>query len=480
MLAGFITFPVLTRVFSVEDYGVMNLVAVTVTMTVAVGKLGVQHSIVRYQSEIKAGKSRFTLNQHYSTTVVGMVATAFAIAALMAIGIRLIPSRLLPDRRLVGLLALGSTIVAADVIESAFVNFIRADQETARLMRYQVAKKYLGLGAILFAVLIVTPTLYSFYTANAVAEWVGVLALVLLVFRNKERPRPRLSEFSRPLYGEMLLFGIPMMIGYELSYISLAVGDRYVIEGMIGEAPLGLYGAACNLCQYVAAAIVTSMGQAVVPLYMNIWDREGPAEASAFITNSLRTYALFAAPVIAGLAAVGPELLRSLAADKYSGGAPVIPWVIAGMVIDGANTMLGAGLFVNRRTRIVMGIVLSCAVGNILLNVALVPRMGILGSAVATLVSYLATSCLMATIGRKFLPIRIPWRTIVIAASAGLAMYACIARLWPGHHWQTVGLRALLGAPIYVAAVAVLDLEARNLLRQAAGRLWSGKKGQAV
>jgi hypothetical protein len=28
--------------------------------------------------------------------------------------------------------------------------------------------------------------------------------------------------------------------------------------------------------------------------------------------------------------------------------------------------------------------------------------------------------------------------------------------------------------------VAVLDLEARNLLRQAAGRLWSGKKGQAV
>src|SRR5690242_17842047 len=75
MLAGLVSFPLLTRVFSVADYGVMNLVAATVTISVALGKLGVQHSILRYWSEITAGKSRYTMPQLISTTFLGMVAT---------------------------------------------------------------------------------------------------------------------------------------------------------------------------------------------------------------------------------------------------------------------------------------------------------------------------------------------------------------------------------------------------------------------
>src|SRR5262245_15683966 len=63
MLPGLVTFPLLTRLFSVSDYGVMNLVAATLTVSVALGKVGVQHSIIRFHSEIVAGKSRYSLRQ---------------------------------------------------------------------------------------------------------------------------------------------------------------------------------------------------------------------------------------------------------------------------------------------------------------------------------------------------------------------------------------------------------------------------------
>ena len=60
--AGFITFPILTRVFDVADYGVLNLVSATLLLLVAVGKLGMQHAVVRLYSEIRAGKHAATFD----------------------------------------------------------------------------------------------------------------------------------------------------------------------------------------------------------------------------------------------------------------------------------------------------------------------------------------------------------------------------------------------------------------------------------
>src|SRR5207249_459098 len=113
--------------------------------------------------------------------------------------------------------------------------------ETAALMKYQVAKKYLGLGIILTAVLLISRTLTAFYWATVISEGLALVALARYLFRGGARPRPTLANFSRPLHRELLAFGIPMMIGYELSGIVLSVGDRYVIDGLIGEVPLGLY-----------------------------------------------------------------------------------------------------------------------------------------------------------------------------------------------------------------------------------------------
>ena len=44
MLLGFISFPVFTRVFSVAEYGVINLITNTVLLLTVLSKFGFQHS----------------------------------------------------------------------------------------------------------------------------------------------------------------------------------------------------------------------------------------------------------------------------------------------------------------------------------------------------------------------------------------------------------------------------------------------------
>ncbi len=473
IISGLITFPLLTRIFSVADYGNMNLIAATISVAAAFGKVGVQHSILRYDSEIGAGKRPFTLPQLYSTAIIGMTATAVLVMVVFLVATQVVPVGWVGNDAVRPLFAIASLLLVVQVVESAFLNFLRSGQNTAAMMKYQVVKKYLGLGLILAFLFLISRSLVMFYSATVLSESAAVLALGIFLFRGGKRPIPSLANFSRPLYREMLGFGIPMMIGYELSGIVLAVGDRYVIEGVMGATALGLYSAAYNLCQYVQAVVIASVGQAVMPLYLQMWDRQGPKDTAAFVARSLRTYALFAVPVIAGLAAVGPELLPSLASDKYSSATVVVPWVIAGIVVDGCNSMVGAGLFIHRKTRVIMAIVLSCAALNLILNLLLVPRVGIVGAAIATLVCYTVTAGAMAVAGRHLLPIALPWATVLRAGLASVLMYVSLQPVLPGRRLLTVGVRLLVGAPLYIAVMGLIDPDARGILQSVFNRVRS-------
>jgi O-antigen/teichoic acid export membrane protein len=149
--------------------------------------------------------------------------------------------------------------------------------------------------------------------------------------------------------------------------------------------------------------------------------------------------------------------------------------VIAGMVVDGASSQSGAGLFIHRKTRRIMVIVTSCAVVNILLNIVLVPRVGIVGAAIATLVSYALSALLYAVAGRNLLTVKLPWRTLLRAGAASAVMYLAVAFVLPGHRLLTVAVRAPLGACVYALTLVLIDSDARALARQMLARLGRGR-----
>jgi O-antigen/teichoic acid export membrane protein len=256
------------------------------------------------------------------------------------------------------------------------------------------------------------------------------------------------------------------MIGYELSGVILSIGDRYVIKAIIGDAQLGLYSAAYNMCQYIGSTLVYSITQAIMPMYMRIWNQEGPEAASAFTSRSLGHYLLFVTPVVAGVASVGPYLLPALASEKYVHAGVVLPWIIGGMALDGASNYLGAGLYVERRPRLLMGLMTGSALLNVALNLLLVPRLGILGAAVSTLLCYLGIAVSFAIIGGRYLRVRMPWTTFLRAAFASVTMYWVLEKLEFEHRLLTIAVRGVAGVVMYAALILILDAEARSQARK--------------
>jgi O-antigen/teichoic acid export membrane protein len=459
--AGFISFPILTRVFSVADYGILNLVSATLLLLVAIAKLGHQHAIVRFYGSVAASREPAAMDRFATTAVGMMLMSAGVVTVIWLLLSQLLPQSLWNDGRVRGVFLLTAALVLIRTLESALNNIMRAAQRSAAVSLFAVLKRYCTLLLAIGAVLLVAPTLTAFYSSTLLAEGVLVIVLFAVALR---RIRLSPSAFSPSLARSMLAFGIPM-IGFELAAIALNIGDRYALQLMLGADAVGLYSAAHNLCQYVQAILVSSMAQAVLPMYLQTWENEGRERTEALLESTLYYYIVVGMPAVFGMWVVAPELLRLLASEQYVDSAAVVPWVMGGMGIDGIMPMLMAGLYIAKKSKVVLWLVGGAALLNVVLNVALIPIWGIIGSAVATLASATALAIATAQVSSRYLTIRIPMRDVVTSLGASAVMWIIASRVELEWLALTLLAKVVVGASVYVICLLALSGRARDVVR---------------
>ena len=456
--AGLVSFPILTRLLGVDEYGLMSLVATALSLLVGIGKLGMQHATLRFHSEIQAGKREVGASAFVATVVYGMGAIGLVTTALWALGSQLVPAAWWNDPRVQPLMLLTAGLIFVRVMDSAFVNQLRAQERSGTLMIYSVVRRYVTLALMLFVMFQVAGNVWGFYAATIAGEVLATLAMGVWLYR---RAAPRPSEFSPPLFRAMLAFGIPM-IGYELSSIVLSMGDRYIIQSLLGAEPLGVYSAAYNMCDYIKSMLFGSLVAAAQPMYMRYWEQQGAPPTIEFLSRFLRVYVMAAMLVVGGLAAIGAELLGFLASAKYREGATVIPFVVAGMALESVLVITGAGLYLQKRSKTIMLLVLLTAVMNLGLNYLLIPRLGIIGAGVSTLISYSTLMLAGATLGRRSLPLALPVGALVKFGSIALAMYLLVMRIDLHGDFSTMIARMAAGLLVYAVLTLALDRQARE------------------
>lgn len=475
-LAGVISFPIFTRVFSVSEYGLLNLVSSMLGLMVGLGKLGLQTSTIRFFAEAESGKSDITEDTFISTALLGMIVTGSCATVAVLLFSELAPDWFWSDPRVRGLMTLTAVLVLIRVVDSCLVNVLRAQERSGVYGFYTVARRYGGLAIVLLVIFDLLPGLHGFYAGTITAEALALLALGWVVLRGRTI---RLRNYSSKLMRAMLAFGLPMA-AYEMSSLLLAQGDRYVIQGLIGGDALGVYSAAYNFSEYVQSALLFPFSMAMAPMLTRTWEREGKVATRHFIEHALHYYILAACAVVFGMAAVGGEALELLASKKYVPGAVIIPWVMLGMAFDGVNAMLGAGLYLNKRAKTVMALVICATVVNLGLNFALVPTQGIMGSAVATLITYCGLTTASALFSRRYLEVQIPWLHALKASACGLVMYLVTTQIDSHHLIVSIGLKLVCASLTYLVLVLAFDRRSREAIKSVLGRSRQSAGGSEI
>ena len=465
-IAGFISFPILTRFFSVEEYGLMNLVSTTLAIIVGLSKLGVHNSIVRYVHEIRNNNSKFNNDELFNTVFFSMLFFSLLIAILWSVSSQYLPLDIVKDEQIYGLFLLTSLLIPIRVIFSFFSNTLKSLEKSIVLTTYKVIQRYLTLALMLLFIFYISENLYGFYWAIIIAELSVLIAMARNIFNEFS---VNMSRIRYDLLKPMIVYGAPLMM-YELSAALLNTGDRYIIQAISGSAQMGLYSAAYNLCDYVYTIFVVSVGSAIMPMYMRIWEEKGEAETKKFLKDTLYYYTLVAVPIIFGIMILGDELLDLMASSKYTDGAVVMPYVISGMLVKGAVLIFAAGLYIQKNTIMVMWLVLASASLNVVLNLLLIPTMGIEGAAIATLISYITLALLGYYYGRKALLIIIPYEIFAKALFASLIMMYLISLIDQYSVLINLILGAIAGVLTYGLIMIFIDKKSKlivfNLLKR--------------
>jgi len=154
-------------------------------------------------------------------------------------------------------------------------------------------------------------------------------------------------------------------------------------------------------------------------------------------------------------------LISTLFGSNYSSGTPAFQILLVGVtfyVVAAVNNNLIAGI---GKPKTVTAIILSAALFNVLLNLLLIPRFGILGAAFSTSISYLImliTSTYKATgyIGSKF-PIK-EWLTLLFPALAFLGMLWLVEKSLHLNTWLEISISALIAGIVYFLLVSILKV----------------------
>lgn len=457
MLVGLVSFPILTRILSTEDYGTMSLITVFSAIAVAVAKGGLSDSIIRFYREY-ADTDRLPT---FTATVVFRGLALVSIVTVLYV---------LMSTNLHDLLGIPPTATTAFLVMAGFLfarplniivlNFLRATGRTIFYNTMMVILKITSVGLGIALLLIFNHQIAANFAGIVIAELLCGIVLWHWFAKNYSMsPRNVSGQLAWTLMG----FGLPLL-ATELGYLLLIYSDRYILAMFHGPSTLGVYSVGYSLPQYLNDLVLFSVSYSIVPIYTELYAKKGRAETQAFLGSALKYYVMGILPLIAGYAAVCRDAIVFLASDKYEGAAQFSPIIVGGLAFLGMNYILYAGLYLEKRSKLILLNMAVAVAVNIAMSLVLVPKYASWGASTAMLIACASSSLMTAILSFRHLPIKLPLGTLVKYGLASVAMWWLLGMIETGAPLGNLLVKVPAGAAFIGAVMFVLD---RPLLRGA-------------
>lgn len=440
--ASFISFPIFTRLLSKDDYGLMAIINLTLSFSITIGSAGLRDAVLRFFSFYKEkGREK----NFYVTLVVGILLAG----SLVAVVLLLLAGLLLFVRKiqLTSFYLLFFVIVILYFRLFNFLQraFLRIQEKAKAAVTLDIVLRYGSVGLSIVGVL-VWHNIMGFFGGILLAE------LAVMVFL-LAKPVYRFSEggFDRDILKVCLVFGLPLMVENLASYL-LSGGDRYMISYFLGARQVANYSVAYNYCEYPLTIIRNALLYSFMPIIFNHWNADEKDDVRDGLNRYFKIYLWLAVPVVFGVTAVARHGVVFLAGEQYSGLTHLVPIIASGVVLNGMNFVISAGLILAKKTLVMLKITLVATLLNLALNIIAVPIFGLYGAAIATLWTYMVYFLLSIYLSQKEFKFPIPYGDIFKAVFSGFIMYVVI-KVIPIRFLPILVGQILLGVLTYVLMV---------------------------
>jgi O-antigen/teichoic acid export membrane protein len=185
---------------------------------------------------------------------------------------------------------------------------------------------------------------------------------------------------TRRLYG----YGMSFLAG-NLMVTTVFRIDVFLVNGMLGPAPLGIYSVAVAFAELVL--LVPNAIGTVLFAHLPAMDEQ---DQIGLLARSSRMTVLISLVVGLGVAAISYPLVVVLMGARFAGAVVPLCALVPGLIAMSANYVFANYFGAHGRPLVTAGCFLVGSVLNIAANLALIPALGILGAAIASTIAYAA------------------------------------------------------------------------------------------
>jgi len=305
---------------------------------------------------------------------------------------------------------------------------------------------------------------FGFGVAGLAGGFVGgLIAGGLMNFRYLEL---RLVRFKLSHLKNLSGFSFWIFLTASGSLV-FSYADTILIGFFMSNADVGIYRTAFQLTS-VATFVTLAFHTVLYPKISN-WGTHGQITKIESSLARAWTYSLFLAiPTCVGGWILGERLLYFLYGAPFVAGAPALYFLLLVQVVNVFMFLGTMSLTALNRPKDAFWITVIAAIANILLDLVLIPIIGIAGAAVATLIAMTLNALGALLLLSRVISVKFEYEAIknILYASGIMAIVVLLIRfLLPLTHVIFVLVAVIVGAIIYILVLFKLDRKIHDELK---------------
>lgn len=445
---GFIAVAVYTRILSPEEYGLYTLVFTTVLFTHTLAFSWLNQSTIRYYERFRIKD----IQAFYSTGLFGFCINAIAITIIWFSILFLLYKY--SEHRIWELLFYGPLVMMFYSGSNFMIAYLRAMRES---LRYSIQT---SINAVLKLLCSVAFIVCLDIGAEAVLLGIAIAGASIFIsecIRLWKKWVPQIRNFSSDIFRSFAHYGLPL-VGLALANVILSSSDRYLIGYFLDSVHVGIYSAGYKITETGVMLFVSFLMLASFPALIETYERGGEKEVKLLMYDLLSIFLILLLPVFAGISVLSKDIVKAVLGVSYYKAHVIVPWTAAGVFFMGLCTYYNKSFELKEKTIILLAIFAAASLLNILLNMVLIPWLGILGAAISTFFSYFGSFILSVSIGSKYVMWSFPMKT-GFKALIGSSIMSLVIILLPDLrlNWASLLYKVMFGVMVYFTVIFLMD-----------------------
>ncbi|HIH74095.1 MAG TPA: flippase [Methanosarcina sp.] len=411
-LSTFFLLPIITKTLGAYDYGLWAQINITVSLISSLALMGLSMSFVRFlSSETDKKKIREAVYSIlFFVTVSGFLASSVLYVfaePLATFGFK--------DPQAAYFIQAGSLLILMNAVESISLFYFRVFRQIDKFSYFTLFETF---GKLLFILILLKMGygLLGVIAATLMVQGLIFLITLITIILQIGLFIPRFTYIR-----EYLQFSLPLTPNALIRWVTES-SDRYMVTYFLGLSSVGVYTAACSIGNLIQL-FVSPLQLILFPELSKLFDEDKMDEVRIYMSHSLRYFLIIAIPAVFGLSSLAKPLLGVLTTQDFISGWLVIPIIAFAGLMAGIFQIFVNTMFLIKETKPATYINIIAAVSNVLINLILIPSVGIIGAAISTLVSYFFMATFCVHISLKHFKLDFYYLDIAKSILSSMAMY---------------------------------------------------------